>query len=487
MEINEKPARALEKSDLDVSSKIRPGAVRFTTVSKRFRKQTASRRGYTTIKSRLMSRFFGRPATRGRYVMALRNVSIDIKPGEALGVIGKNGSGKSTMLKLIAGIYRADRGSVQVGGKLSALIELGAGFHPDFTGRENIQLGGVMFGLSRAEIDRKFDDIVRFAELEDYIDDPVRTYSSGMYMRLGFSLAVHTDPDILLIDEVLAVGDASFIHRCQERISDFKRRGKTLIFVTHDLESVARWCDDVIWLDRGRVRDRGEPRRVVGRYLSEIETQEKKSLQTENESLSEASDANGGDAESATEVEAPIDENRWGNGAVELLKVSMFGDNGEEKWLFHDEEPITVRIDYAVKRPVEDLVFGFGILRSDGAVVVGSNTAIEKVEAPITSDRTKTEVEGERQFVDPALGSFTIRWKRTGLIEDSYYLDVAAHRGDGTPYDYHHLLHKFSIRSASRFHGVFHPEGSWAFTPSYSVAAPTSAGSASAPRRMSGS
>ena len=333
------------------------------------------------------------------------------------------------------------------------------------------------------------DDIVRFAELEDYIDDPVRTYSSGMYMRLGFSLAVHTDPDVLLIDEVLAVGDASFIHRCQERISDFKRRGKTLIFVTHDLESVARWCDDVIWLDRGRVRDRGEPRRVVGRYLSEIETQEKKTLQTENETLVGAIDEEELAEAPATGEDDAIDENRWGNGAVELLKVTMFGEGGEEKWLFRDEETITVRVDYAVKRPIEDLVFGFGILRSDGTVVVGSNTGIEKLEAPVPdpSAAPLVDEDGQKRFAQPLEGSFCIRWKRTGLIEDSYYLDIAAHRGDGTPYDYHHLLHKFSIRSASRFHGVFHPEGSWTFAPRYTALDSTSAARPAAPRLMSGS
>lgn len=458
--------------------RLQPGTVVFESVTKRFRKHTALKRSYTTLKTSLLQRFMPQKPERGGVIQALRRINIHIEPGQALGVIGKNGSGKSTLLKLIAGIYHPDRGSVNVVGKISALIELGAGFHPDFTGRENVYLGGVMFGLTKREIDKRFDDIVRFAELEEFIDDPVRTYSSGMYMRLGFSLAVHTDPDILLVDEVLAVGDASFIHRCKDRISDFKRRGKTLIFVTHDLESVVRWCDEVIWLDRGRVKDRGEPRRVVDSYLEFVETAEKRTLEEENlaalSQLEESEESSEADDESDPSEHTDAELHRWGNRDVEIAQVRMVGANTEDKWLFQSDDEIGVIVEYRIHRPIEDLVFGIGVLRADGTVVVGTNTAIEDVTVPLPdfSQLSQITKDGEQFLSQPVVGEYRFTMRRTGLVDNSYFMDVAAHKGDGAPYDYHHLLHKFSVRTARPFQGIFHPESRWDFKPRYEVVAP---------------
>ena len=197
--------------------------------------------------------------------------------GSTFGVIGRNGSGKSTALKLVAGITKPTSGTVTVRGRISALIELGAGFHPEISGRENVFINGIMLGLTKREIEKRFDEIVEFAELEDFIDEPVKTYSSGMYMRLGFSVAIHVDPEVLLVDEVLAVGDEAFTHKCLDKFADFKRRGKTVLLVTHSLNLVERLCDEAIWLDGGRKQADGDPKRVVDAYIAQRRSSRKSS------------------------------------------------------------------------------------------------------------------------------------------------------------------------------------------------------------------
>ncbi len=228
------------------------------------------RGGYSTLKTSLVNRIFRRKFPSGNYLDVLNGVDLDVAPGLTLGIIGRNGSGKSTLLKIMAGIIRPDSGVVEVRGRVSPLIELGAGFHPDFSGRENVYLNGLVIGMSKAETEQRFDSIVEFAGLADAIDDPVRTYSSGMYMRLGFSVAVHADPDVLLIDEILAVGDESFVTRCYERIAAFQSVGKTLVLVSHSLESIERWCHEAVWIDEGRVAARGYPTEVTRLYHAAV-------------------------------------------------------------------------------------------------------------------------------------------------------------------------------------------------------------------------
>ena len=240
-------------------------AIRLAGVHKRFRKHTL-RGGYTTLKTSLVNRMFRGKFPAGNYLDVLNGVDLEVPAGLTLGIIGRNGSGKSTLLKIIAGIIRPDRGEIEVRGRVSPLIELGAGFHPDFSGRENVYLNGLVIGMSKAETEERFDAIVDFAGLADAIDDPVRTYSSGMYMRLAFSVAVHADPDVLLIDEVLAVGDESFIGKCYERIAAFQGAGKTLVMVSHGLESIERWCHEAVWIDQGKIAARGYPTEVTRRY-----------------------------------------------------------------------------------------------------------------------------------------------------------------------------------------------------------------------------
>jgi lipopolysaccharide transport system ATP-binding protein len=239
-------------------------AILLEGVSKRFRK-VKLRSGYTTFKTAL-THLFANNTPPTEFVEALTDVNVTVGPGATLGIVGRNGSGKSTLVRVIAGIYKADRGRVVTRGRVSALIELGAGFHPDFSGRENIYVNGIILGLSKKEIRRRFDEIAHFAGIEDFIDAPVRTYSSGMYMRLGFSVAVHVDPDILLVDEVLAVGDEPFVQKCLKRMDDFKKQGKTIVLIGHDLSLVERWCNSALLLEEGRVTAQGLPADVVAAY-----------------------------------------------------------------------------------------------------------------------------------------------------------------------------------------------------------------------------
>ena len=237
-------------------------------VSKSFKRYPT--RGYTTLKDLLVRGEWLRRMRSRQYVQALKDVSFSVPEGTVLGIIGPNGAGKSTLLRLIAGIYRPTSGRIAVNGRVSALLSLGLGFHPELSGRENIIIGGLAMGLSKREIKRRMEEIIEFAELQDFVDAPVRTYSSGMYMRLAFSVAVNVDPDILLLDEVLAVGDAAFAQKSRARMDEFKRQGKTILLVTHDLATVESWCHQALWLDQGEVRALGKPDEVISMYVDAL-------------------------------------------------------------------------------------------------------------------------------------------------------------------------------------------------------------------------
>ncbi len=242
--------------------------IRIENVSKTYRRRY-QRGEYGTLKTAVANLFRSsdRHPSDKTSLMALKNISFDVKRGQFMGIIGKNGSGKSTLLKILAGVLKPDNGRIEVQGRVAALLELGAGFHPDFTGRENIFINGSIFGLTRQQIKEKFDEIVDFAELSEFIDSPVRTYSSGMYMRLAFSVATHVDADILLIDEVLAVGDGAFVRKCEDRMRKFKEQNKTIILVTHDMGAVERWCDDAVLLIDGNMICKDKALRAIERYV----------------------------------------------------------------------------------------------------------------------------------------------------------------------------------------------------------------------------
>ena len=413
-------------------------AVDIVHLSKKFRRKTVGK-GYSTIKSSLFGFFKGGDSV-GSYTTVLQDLTLRIPKGSSVGIIGKNGSGKSTFLKLITGIYKPDTGAISVNGRLAALIELGAGFHPDFSGRENLFLGGVMHGLKKKEIEDRFDDIVSFAELEDVIDDPVRTYSSGMFMRLGFSLAVHTNPDILIVDEVLAVGDARFVSKCKDKVEDLRREGKTLILVTHDMDAVERWCDEALWLNDGEVKDRGDPRRVIDSYRQFVEHGEAVDLKKDSEERETTSSGESYHVQ-ADSVEAA----RWGSREVSIETIKIVDATGAEKLVLHPDEEATIEITFRINQKTDDLVFGIGINRLDGTVVHGTNTDIERVGVSITGTQ----------------GSVKYTLKRVGLLDGSYTLDVAAHKKDGYPYDYHKNALKFAVRWPIKQVGIFLPEHEW--------------------------
>src|ERR1700674_4302814 len=253
-------------------------AIELVNVSKIYRRYGG--RQFATLKSALLQRSILRDPQPRETFPALTEVSFSVPKGSTYGVMGRNGSGKSTALKLVAGITKPTSGTVRVDGRLSALIELGAGFHPEISGRENVFINGIMLGLTRRQIQNRFDDIVDFAELREFIDAPVKTYSSGMYMRLGFAVAIHVDPDVLLVDEVLAVGDEGFTHKCLDKFAEFRRRGRTILLVTHSLNLVERFCDEALWLDGGVARAHGDPKRVIGAYLTKVEEGEEQELAT---------------------------------------------------------------------------------------------------------------------------------------------------------------------------------------------------------------
>ena len=419
-------------------------AIEVEQVSRVYQKYSARHR-FQTFKSALVKGDLFRSLRPDELVSALEDVTLRVEKGQTFGVIGENGSGKSTLLKLIAGIAKPTAGKVRTEGKVSALIELGAGFHPEITGRENIFINGIMLGLSRKEISAKFDDIVRFAELEGFIDAPVKTYSSGMYMRLGFAIAINVNPEILLIDEVLAVGDASFVPKCLDRIDNFRRRKKTILFVSHDLSTVEKICDRVAWLKGGRLLTVGDPKRVIDAYLQDVAEKQEKDFASRHE---EKAPEPGGEEEGR--------ENRWGKREVEITRVRLKNLQGQEKNVFSPDEGMAIEIDVAAYSEIKDFVFGIAVFNSQGISCYGTNTYLEDYE-PVS-------IRGE--------GKVICRIERINLINGTYYLDVAVHRRDGYPYDYHRNLYSFLVSSTCRDVGIGRLSHTWSFTPGIELKPP---------------
>jgi ABC-2 type transport system ATP-binding protein len=287
---------------------------------------------------------------RARYdeFWALKGVDFEIPFGSTFGIIGSNGSGKSTLLKCLAGILSPDKGSVSCNGRMAALLELGAGFHPDLSGRENIYLNGAILGMTRSEIDRKLEEIIDFSGLEKFVDTPVKNYSSGMVVRLGFAVATNVDPEILIIDEVLAVGDESFQHRCHEKIESFRQEGRTIILVSHGLMQVAQLCSTVAWLEKGVIQEIGTSYDVIGKYAGQSH-------------------------DAAPKAEGEIGE-RWGSHEAEITRAEFVNADGVPVHVLKTGEPISLQIDYTAHMPIKEPVFGIRITHLHGTNVWGSNT-----------------------------------------------------------------------------------------------------------------
>jgi ABC-2 type transport system ATP-binding protein len=287
---------------------------------------------------------------RARYdeFWALKGVDFEIPFGSTFGIIGSNGSGKSTLLKCLAGILSPDKGSVACNGRMAALLELGAGFHPDLSGRENIYLNGAILGMTRSEIDRKLEEIIDFSGLEKFVDTPVKNYSSGMVVRLGFAVATNVDPEILIIDEVLAVGDESFQHRCHEKIESFRQEGRTIILVSHGLMQVAQLCSTVAWLEKGVIKDIGPSYDVIGKYAVQSH-------------------------DAAPKIEGELGE-RWGSHEVEITRAEFVNADGVPVHVLKTGEPVSLQIDYTAHMPITEPVFGIRFTHLHGTTVWGSNT-----------------------------------------------------------------------------------------------------------------
>ena len=322
-----------------------PGQIVVDRVSQRF---TVSERPYRTLKDTVIAR--GRAAT--SEVWALRDVSFEVAPGEALGLVGRNGSGKTTLLKLVSGIFKPTSGRVATSGRIGSLLELGAGFHPDFTGRENVYLNGAFHGLSKARITEVMDEIVSFAELERSIDLPVRTYSSGMYMRLGFSVAAHIQADVLLLDEVFAVGDEEFQRKCFGKIHEYKSRGGTIVFVSHDAQAVERLCDRAVLLRQGSVVFNGSTREAIAEYRRLL----------------------AGDR-SPDELAAGLRE--WGSGEARVVSVRLLDGEGDSRDAFAAGERAIVELVVASDAGVAPPTVSLELRGHDGLVLGGTTQATE--------------------------------------------------------------------------------------------------------------
>jgi ABC-type polysaccharide/polyol phosphate transport system ATPase subunit len=423
-------------------------AIELEHVSKIYRRYTG--RQFATLKSALLQRSILRDLQAGETFPALTDVSFVVPKGITFGVIGPNGSGKSTALKLVAGITKPTSGTVRVDGRISALIELGAGFHPEISGRENVFINGIMLGLSRRDVEQRFDDIVDFAELREFIDAPVKTYSSGMYMRLGFAVAIHVDPDVLLVDEVLAVGDEAFTHKCLDKFAEFRRRGKTILLVTHSLGLVERFCDEAVWLD--------------GAYLSAVEKGEEVLLATTTAKAVAAVSAHvetappaAAEAPAAPPAAAPDGElrnmfqaveGRWGSRQIEITEVSLLDRDGQPSFVFHSGDPMAIRLHVLAHAPATDFVFGVSLSNAEGVCCYGTNTFIEEM------DPAALEGEADVTFAIESLE----------LVEGTYKLDVAVHTVEGYPYDYHRLLYTFRVKSRTPDVGIYRPRHHWDFS-----------------------
>jgi len=389
-------------------------AIEVKNLSKKFRMRAQAG---SSFKGVFLDWLRKRDASQEKALWALKDLNFSVKQGEVLGIIGANGAGKSTLLSLLAQTMRPTEGSIQVNGRVSSLLELGAGFHPDLTGRENVFLNGSILGLSKKQILERYDKIVAFSELHQFMDTPVKHYSSGMYVRLGFAVAVEVDPDILLIDEVLAVGDEKFRKRCLAKIEEFQEKKKTMLVVSHDLEVITMISDRVLLLDGGRVLKVDDPERTVDEY---------KSL--------------------GFVREGAVIKKEIGTKQIEITNVRFLNENGEGTDQVPSGSPLSVEINYQASEKILDPIFGFGISSMDGKVCFGTNTLIEN--APISF------VEGE--------GKIVLTIEKLNLLQGKYYFSFAVHSRDHQT-QYHRLDNQFYIfvSSLRKAEGTVQLDCSW--------------------------
>jgi lipopolysaccharide transport system ATP-binding protein len=400
-------------------------------VSKRFRRRRAGEP--TTLKETLLRRPHRRVTEESFW--ALRDISFRVAAGQMIGIIGPNGAGKSTLLRLIGGVGRPDTGQVTVRGRLGALLELGVGFHPDLTGRENVFVNGVIGGLTRQEIARRFDSIVAFAELEDAIDTPLRTYSSGMRMRLAFSVSAHLDPEILLMDEILSVGDLAFQKKCLDRIGQFRAEGRTIVFVSHEPNAVRRLCDQVLWLRRGELVASGPPEVIVGQYVAEMSAETRRRTPAEQAPVLLPGGAM-----------LQINKNRFGSMEMEIVAVRLLGRAGLPVAEIDSGDPLDVEIEYMAPRLIEGPIFGVTITRKDGTICYD----------------TSTQAAGVHMAAIEGAGRIYLQMERLDLIGGRYYVEVGVYQREWAyTYDYHWHVYPLLVRPTPGEKGIVRPPTRW--------------------------
>ncbi len=401
--------------------------IEFTSVSKRF---ILHRDRRDTIQARVAGMLSRRPP--GEEFWAVRDVSFAVEPGQSLGLVGHNGAGKSTVLKLMTRILEPTAGGVRTQGRIAALLELGSGFHPELSGRENVFLYGSLMGLGRAEMTAKLPEIAAFADIGDFIDTEIKHYSSGMYTRLAFAVATAVDPDILITDEVLTVGDEAFQRKCMERIYGFRRANKTIIFVSHALEVVRALCDVAVWLDHGVMRASGPSGAVIDAYLADVNRHERERLA----------------AAKGDEVPSEDSSFRRGSHELEITRVQLLDEFATEPAVFQSHAPLTVRMHYLAHAPIIGPVFGIGIHHESGAWLVGPNTGFDEFRIP------QVVGEGYVDYRIPALP----------LLGGSYRVSVAAVDTTQTHvYDIHDRHYPLVVQSSSmrERYGMLSIPGSW--------------------------
>ena len=381
----------------------------------------------STLKERLL--FAGRRKHEEHRV--LKGISFQVRKGEAVGLIGENGCGKSTTLKMLTKILYPNEGTIRMEGRVSSLIELGAGFHPDLSGRENIYTNASIFGLKREEIDRRLKEIIAFSELEAFIDDPVRTYSSGMYMRLAFAVAINVDADILLIDEILAVGDAAFQAKCFRKLQEIKAKGTTIIIVSHATAQIEQICDRCIWIDEGVIRMDSTPRDVFPSYMEWM--------------LRKTGQAGGEAGAEAEERDEAGRLKRWGSGEARITRVTVTDGEKQERTSYSPREKFTIRMEYETQKELTDAVIGIAVYRSDGRLTYGTNTLIDTA-APVTLQPKGT--------VDLEMNGFP-------AANGRYSIDLAIHRPDGFNYDFCRDICRIDMIDNVQASGDIAPDHQW--------------------------
>ena len=369
-------------------------------------------------------------ANRNKYEkrQSLNGISFDIPKGQAVGLIGRNGCGKSTTLKMLTKILKPNAGEVEVNGRVSSLIELGAGFHPDMTGRENIYINATIFGLDKEEIDARLDDIIRFSELEDYIDNPVRTYSSGMYMRLAFAVAINVNADVLLIDEILAVGDVSFQKKCFERLKEIKEEGTTIVIVSHSMEQLYSICDRLIWIEKGRILEDGEPKLIGMHYLDSME--DDRIARLANESKEKLVDDRGRSILELTQNVHP-EARRDGTHKVKFTSVNLYDKDGNPCQTFSTGDKAVLKLGYETGLDSPKVNFNMDFVKDNWQYCYGSCFTKPGDELPVLKKS----------------GTVTFTIDKLMLLPGKYYLDVGINGEDRELYDNVRNIMQITIRN----------------------------------------